>query len=192
MRLRGHSGQNSAIQRFDVGGRDKIAFLLTGGLQIIRIGVRRRKTYLHLLPLETHRINPRKNPQMKTKSSFFHSIGAFLALLVFVALPNSLAAPCQTCCAPACSFYFGTPNYLVLETTYPSNAWIFYTITVGQPNTTDPTHDANGNPTGPTLKVPNGTHIPLAQGETHIRMLAWRSDRGDSPITTCSQQNPPP
>ena len=128
---------------------------------------------------------------MKTKFSVFRSIGVLLALLVLVALPNTLAAPCQTCCAPTCSFYFGTPNYLVLETTYPSNASIFYTIRVNQPNTTDPTHDAAGNPTGSTFKVPNGTHIQLAQGESHLRMLAWRSDRGDSPIATCSQQNPP-
>ena len=126
------------------------------------------------------------------KTALLRSIGVPLALLVCVALAGSvLAALCPTCCAPACSFYFGTPNYLVLETTYPSNASIFYTITVSQPNYNDPCHDAAGNPCFGTYKVPNGTHIQLAQGESHLRMVAWRSDRGDSPIATCSQQNPP-
>jgi hypothetical protein len=138
---------------------------------------------------------------MKTKSPVFRSIGALLALVAFIALPSSLAAPCQTCCTPTCSFYYGEnggPNNTELETTYPSDAWIFYTKTLNQANNNDPCHDASGTPCPPfapnyyvTYKVPNGTHVPLATGITHFRVLAWRSDRGDSTIQACEEQNPP-
>jgi hypothetical protein len=118
-----------------------------------------------------------------------------LALLVFAALPNSLAGPCLTCCAPTCTFYYDEPNNtLRLYTTYPSNALIFYTKTVNTANTNDPCHvgaDPCTNVGYTTFVVPNGTYVPLGQGETHLRMVAWRSDRGDSPVATCSQQNPP-
>jgi hypothetical protein len=128
------------------------------------------------------------------KSPLFRSIGVLLALLVSVALQNSLAGPCPQSCAPTWEFYYGispAPNYVELETIYPSNASIFYTVTFDGSNA-DPTHDGSGNPTGSTLKVPNGTHVGLAYGhESFFRMLAWRSDKGDSPIVAFSQQNPP-
>jgi hypothetical protein len=128
---------------------------------------------------------------MKTKSSLFRSIGVLLALLVFVALPNSLAAPCETCCEPGWEFYYGSPNYVELETTYPSNASIFYTLTFNGTNT-DPCHNAAGDPCAGTYKVANGTHVGLTWGrESFFRMLAWRIDKGDSDIVAFSQQNPP-
>ena len=135
---------------------------------------------------------------MKTKSPLFRSIGVLLALLMFVALPSSLTASCLTCCTPYCEFYYGSggweTNYFELETGWPSDAWIFYTKTVNTGNPNDPCH-VNGTPCTnvgyTTYKVPNGAHIPLAYGITYIRVLAWRSDRGNSPIAACDQQNPP-
>lgn len=136
---------------------------------------------------------------MKTNSLLRRPFGVLMALLVFVALPHAvLAPPCETCCAPTCEFYYGSgdwqTNTLELETTYPSDAWIFYTKTVNTANNNDPCH-VNGTPcTGvgyTTYKVPNGAHIGLAYGITYLRMLAWRSDRGNSSIEECSQQNPP-
>lgn len=128
---------------------------------------------------------------MKT-SSLFRSIGGLLALTAFVALPGSLAAPCEHCCAPDWEFYYDSGgNNVELETTYPTNASIFYTLTLNGTNT-DPCHDGAGNPCSGTYKVANGSHIALAYGhESFFRMLAWRSDKGDSPVVAFSQQNPP-
>lgn len=129
---------------------------------------------------------------MKTKSSLFRSIGVLLALLAFGALPNSLAAPCQNCCAPNWEFYYDSGgNYVELETIYPSNASIFYTLTFNGTNA-DPCHDSAGTPCAGTYKVANGSHVILTYGrESFFRMLAWRIDKGDSPIVAFSQQNPP-
>ena len=130
---------------------------------------------------------------MKTRPTLLRSIGVLMALLVFAALPNSvLATPCETCCAPACELYYGGGNnlYLELETSYPSDATIFFTKTINTPNTTDPTH--TGTSPGPgTYSCANGCLVPIPYNSTiYIRALAWRSDRGDSPITACDQHNP--
>ena len=132
---------------------------------------------------------------MKTKSPLFRSIGVLMTLLVSVALPGSvLASPCKTCCDPEWEFYYGiypAPNYVELETSYPSNAWIFYTVTFDGSNG-DPCHDEDGDPCVGTYKVANGTHVALAWNhESFFRMLAWRIDRGDSDVVAFSQQNPP-
>lgn len=138
---------------------------------------------------------------MKRNSPLLRSIGAVLALLMFAALPSSLAGLCAHPCDPTCDFYYGigdwTTNTEELETTYPSNAWIFYTKTVGTANNNDPCHDASGTPcpysqTGYyTYKVINGARVGLAYGITYLRMVAWRSDLGDSSVVACDQQNPP-
>jgi hypothetical protein len=134
---------------------------------------------------------------MKSRPALLRSLGVLLALLVFTTLPNATAS-CYTCCTPYCEFYYGIggwqTNTLELETGWPSDAWIFYTKTLNTGNYNDPCH-VNGTPcTGvgyTTYKVPNGARIPLAYGITYVRMLAWRSDRGNSPIAECDQQNPP-
>jgi hypothetical protein len=130
---------------------------------------------------------------MKTKCTLIRAIGVLLALLVFISLPTSiLASPCEGCCAPDWEFYYSSGgNNVELETIYPTNASIFYTLTLNGTNT-DPCHDGAGNPCLGTYKVANGSHIILAYGhESYFRMLAWRSDKGDSPIVAFSQQNPP-
>ncbi len=132
---------------------------------------------------------------MNTKSVLVRSIGALLALLMFVSLPGFvLAAPCPGTCDPACELYYGTGTqlFLELETIYPSNATIFFiSSTQPIPPNTNPCHDPNGNPCPGTSAVANGTKVPIPYGHTlYIRMLAWRIDKGDSGIVDCDQHNP--
>jgi hypothetical protein len=129
---------------------------------------------------------------MKTKSAVVRSIGVLVALLVFVSLPTSLLAVCYPAHDPQCGLYYGPPKvlYLELETDCPANATIFYTMTINQPNNTDPCHNG-ATPCSGTYSCPNGTLISIPYGSTiYIRALAWRSDTVDSGVTACDQHNP--
>jgi hypothetical protein len=131
---------------------------------------------------------------MKTKSALLRSIGVLMALLVFVALPNSvLANPCGgPPHDPYCELYYGTGTNLFLElgTDCPTGATIFYTRTTNQPNYVDPTHSGT-TPGYLTYSCPIGTKIPIPYGSTiYIRALAWRVEFGDSGVTACDQHNP--
>jgi hypothetical protein len=130
---------------------------------------------------------------MKTKSILVRSIGALLALIVFVSLPTTLLAiVCTPAYDPYCELYYGTGTNLFLElgTDCPTGATIFYTKTINQYNSTDPTH--TGTTPGPsTYSCAIGTKIGIPYGSTiYIRSLAWRSDTIDSGVTACEQHNP--
>lgn len=147
-------------------------------------------------PLE-HTPNPKpwKETLMNTESVLLRSIGVVLALLMFVALPTSvLAAPCNHCCDPTCELYYGTGTqlFLELETSYPTNATIFFISSYSPiPPGVVPCHDPFGNPCPGTGAVANGTKLPIPYGYTlYVRMLAWRIDKGDSGIVDCDQHNP--
>jgi hypothetical protein len=129
---------------------------------------------------------------MKTKS-VVRSIGVLLTLLVFVSLSTSLLAVCFTH-DPICELYYGTGHNLSLEvsTSCPANATIFFISSLDQPipGTTMPCH-VGATPCQGTSAVPSETKIPIQYGHTlYIRMLAWRSDSGDSGIVDCDQHNP--
>jgi hypothetical protein len=131
---------------------------------------------------------------MKTKSMLVRSIGALLALLVLTALPTSLLAVCYTA-DPVCELYYGTGHNLFLELESdcpPSGVIIFYISSIDQPipGNINPCH--NGvTPCSGTSWVANGTKLSIPYGHTlYIRMLAWRSDSGDSGIVDCDQHNP--
>jgi hypothetical protein len=130
---------------------------------------------------------------MKTKSAVVRSIGALLALLVFVSLPTSLLAVCNTA-DPTCELYYGTGHnlFLELETACPANATIFFISSIDQPipGNSYPCHNGP-TPCSGTSTVASGTKVSIPYGHTlYIRMLAWRSDSGDSGIVDCDQHNP--
>jgi hypothetical protein len=131
---------------------------------------------------------------MKTKSALVRSIGVLLALLVFVSLPTSLLALCSTH-DPVCKLYYGIGHNLFLELETdcpPSDVTIFYISSEDQPipDNSNPCHSGATPCTG-TSWVANGTKVSIPYGHTlYIRMLAWRSDTGDSGIVDCDQHNP--
>jgi hypothetical protein len=96
--------------------------------------------------------NPGKKTLMKTKSPLFPSIGALLALLVFVTLPTSTAlAACGTVDDVDISFGYGGPTGVQVTMTcaYPAGAIIFYTV-----NGPNPTH--SGSTPGPGTYIYSG------------------------------------
>lgn len=130
---------------------------------------------------------------MKTRPALLRSIGVFLALLVFIALPNSvLGELCDPAYDPYCELVYSPGNnyYLKLKTDCPTAATIFFTKTVNTPNTVDPTH-TGATPGYLTYSVPNGTLIAIQYASSvHIRMLAWKLNMGDSKIVDYEYNGP--
>jgi len=109
---------------------------------------------------------------MKTKSPLLRSIGAFLALLVFIALPSSTAlASCGQC--DDVNIYYEYEGWtglqVEMEVEYPAGTIIFYTL-----NGSDPTHDIYGNPGSNTYIYGWPIGIPKRQC-MHFRARAWKS-----------------
>ncbi|MFZ1219287.1 MAG: hypothetical protein WAO00_08335 [Chthoniobacterales bacterium] len=125
---------------------------------------------------------------MKMTPVILRSIGALLALLAFTLVPTPVQGDlCNPAHDPWCELYYGNPMTVELETDCPVAATIFYTITFNVANNTAPTHDSNGNPGTNTHAVPNGTHVPIGTGSTHIRMIAWKPGMSDSNEVLCDQ-----
>ena len=130
---------------------------------------------------------------MKIKSALLRSIGALVALLVFVALPNSVLADNGPCDDVYFELYYGTGTDLALEVVVdnPTGATIFYTVTFNHLNTTDPTHSGATPGTG-TSYFASGSKIHIPYGQTlYIRAIAWKSGWQDSvDVTSAEQPNP--
>lgn len=130
---------------------------------------------------------------MKTKSVLVRSIGALLALLVFVSLPSSVLA-IPFCDDVTIELYYGTGNDLALELecANPTGATIFYTVTFNTPNNYIPTH--TGTTCGPhTSKFASGSKIHIPYGSTiYINAIAWKAGSwADSEnVSSAEQHNP--
>jgi hypothetical protein len=130
---------------------------------------------------------------MKTKSMLVRSIGALLALLVFVSLPSSLlAVPFSD--DVIYELYYGIDTDLALELVCPNptGATIFYTVTFNQENNYTPTH--TGTTCGPhTSKFASGSKLHIPFGSTmYVNAIAWKAvGYGDSEhVTSAEQHNP--
>ncbi len=131
---------------------------------------------------------------MNTKSALVRSIGALLALFVFVSLPTTLLAVCYPTHDPLCELYYGsgTQLFLELETDCPINATLFVITSIDQPipANVNPCHTGS-TPCSGTSALANGTKLSIPYGHTlWVKMVAWRSDSGDSSIVSCDQHNP--
>jgi hypothetical protein len=118
---------------------------------------------------------------MKTKTALLRSIGVLMALLVFMALANSLlATPCDPCFDPTFDIIPGAGNQLKVKITSgcPSGATIYYTINGGTPTHSSPS-------------AANGVEISVPYGYTYcIRALAAFSGKTDSGVSVICQHNP--
>jgi len=127
---------------------------------------------------------------MKTKSALLRSIGALVALLMFVAFPGS---PAWANCGQCDDVEFGLSGYgtlLFVEVIceHPTGADIYFTT-----NGNNPIINPDGTPGASTLKVASGTNIPVDYGTTlHVKAIA---DKGSCwyqsiNITEIYQHNP--
>ncbi len=107
---------------------------------------------------------------MKTKSPLFRSIGALLALLVFVTLPSSTAlANCGQCADVEVYYEYAGPTGIQVEMVckYPAGAIIFYTT-----DGSTPTH--SGSTPGANTFIYSGP-IPVPYWHCiHIKARAWK------------------
>jgi hypothetical protein len=129
---------------------------------------------------------------MKTKSVLVRSIGALLALLVFISLPSSALAD-NTCSDVGFELYYGTGTDLALELECdnPTDATIFYTVTFNQENNYPPLH-TDTTCGAHTSKFANGSKIHIPYGSTiYINAIAWKSGWRDSAnVSSAEQHNP--
>jgi hypothetical protein len=125
---------------------------------------------------------------MKTKSPLFRSIGALLALLVFVTLPSSTAlANCGQCADVSVYYEYDGPTgiQVVMYVASPSGATIFYTTNGSNPTHTGATPDTN------TMIYYGPIPIPYGQCR-NFRARAWKYCYYDSVnITYLTVCNPP-
>jgi hypothetical protein len=118
---------------------------------------------------------------MKAKIALLRPIGVLMALLVFVALPNSLLAICSTCHTPTFEIAGGGGLlYVTVTTDCPSDATIYYTIN-------------GGTPTHSSAYGANGLVISVPYGYTYcIRAIAAKTGHADSAVAYLCQHNPEP
>ena len=130
---------------------------------------------------------------MNTKSVLLRSLGVLLALLVYVALPSSVLADHGPCDDVYIELYYGTGTDLALELSVdnPTGATIFYTMTLNQPDNTDPTHNGATPGTG-TSYFASGSKLHIPYGQTlYVRAIAWKSGWEDSVNVSAEDQHNP-
>lgn len=130
---------------------------------------------------------------MKTKSA----IGAFLALLVFVAFPTSSALAAPQCSEPDVYYEYGGPTGMQVDmdntednlclpcSSSTVEPVIYFTSTVDVPNNTNPTHSS------PVFSQP----IPVPYGHTvHYRVITGKAccSHQDSDVVIFDVTNPEP
>jgi hypothetical protein len=129
---------------------------------------------------------------MKTRSALLPSIGALLALLLFVALPTPSAHASQGQCPDVdISWYYAGGNQIYFEVEVGSGCDIYVTNSVDNPNFAWPSR-SGATPIYPTIKVASGSTFYIPYGHTmYIRAFAWKPAWTQSVnITTDEQHNP--
>ncbi len=111
---------------------------------------------------------------MKRKSTLLPSIGAFLALLLLVALPSPTARASQGQCPDVdIGIYYGGSNQIYFQLTVGNGCDIYVT------NSTNPSFPypsrSGPDPVSPTLKVASGSTFYIPYGYTmYIRAFAYK------------------
>jgi hypothetical protein len=128
---------------------------------------------------------------MKTRSALLPSIGALLALLLFVALPSPTVRAAQGQCGDVdISWYYAGGNLIYFEVEVGDGCDIYVTTSI---DSAAPTPSRSGaTPISPTLKVPTETTFYIPYGHTmYIKAFAWKPLWGQSVnISEADQHNP--
>lgn len=130
---------------------------------------------------------------MKTKSALLPSIGALLALLLFVALPCSTARASDGQCGDVDIYWEygpGTQIFFELEVE-PSDCVLYVTTSINNPSFADPSR-SGATPISPTFTCASGSHIQIPYGYTlYVKAFAWK-DRWTQSVNLSSdgQHNP--
>lgn len=112
---------------------------------------------------------------MKTKSALLPSIGAFLALLLLVALPSPTAHASQGQCPDVdIEWYYGGGNQIYFELEVGSGCDIYVTNSINNPSFAYPSR-SGATPVYPTIKVASGSTFYIPYGSTmYIRAFAYK------------------
>jgi len=128
---------------------------------------------------------------MKTKSVLLPSIGAFLALLLFVALPSPTARASQGQC-PDVEISVHSPSYhqMHFQVTEGSGCDIYVTFAVDTVPV-DPSRSGT-TPISPTLKVVSGSTFGIPYGHTgYIKAFGYKAAWTQSvSLSEADQTNP--
>jgi len=116
---------------------------------------------------------------MKTKSAFIPSIGAVLALLLFVALPSPTARAVQGQCPDVDIYWeYGPGTQLFFEVEVGSGCDIYVTTSINNPSFPDPSRNIPlhpADPVSPTVKVASGSTFQIPFGSTmYIKAFAFK------------------
>lgn len=130
---------------------------------------------------------------MKTKSALLPSIGALLALLVFIALPHPTARASDGQCGDVEIYWeYGPGTQIYYElTVLPSDCLIYVTTTIDNASIPDPSR-SGPTPISPTTTCASGSHIQIPYGHTmYIKAFAWKNRWTQSVnISSDEQHNP--
>ena len=129
---------------------------------------------------------------MKTKSALLPSIGALLALLVFVALPSSTARAAQGQCPDVDIYWvYAGGNQIYFEVEVGSGCDIYVTNSINNPNFAYPSR-SGATPIYPTIKVASGSTFYIPYGSTmYIRAFAFKPLWAQSVNLSSDEQHNP-
>jgi hypothetical protein len=128
---------------------------------------------------------------MTTKSALLPSIGALLALLLFVALPSPARANLGQCPDVDIEWYYGGGNQIYFELVVGDGCDIYVTNSVNNPNFAYPSR-SGATPISPTIKVASGSTFYVPYGSTmYIRAFAFKPLWSQSVnLSEAEQHNP--
>ena len=129
---------------------------------------------------------------MKTKSALLPSIGALLALLLFVALPSSTARASQGQCGDVDIYWvYAGGNQIYFEVEVGDGCDIYVTTSINNPNFPWPSR-SGATPISPTVKVASESRFYIPYNSTmYIRAFAYKPAWTQSVNTTSDEQHNP-
>lgn len=129
---------------------------------------------------------------MKTKSALLPSIGAFLALLLLVALPTPTARASQGQCDDVdIEWYYGGRNQIYFEVEVGDGCDIYLTTSINNPSFPDPSRYGY-EPVYPTIKVSSGSTFYIPYGSTmYMKAFAFKPNWTQSVNLSYAEQHNP-
>jgi len=129
---------------------------------------------------------------MKTRIALLPSIGALLALLLFVALPSPTARATLGQCPDVDIYWeYGPGTQIFFEVEVGSGCDIYVTTSINNPSFPDPSR-SGATPISPTIKVASGSTFQIPYGSTmYIKAFAFKPLWSQSlNLSYDSQSNP--